>query len=336
MHRSRNFEPSELEKGITDDNRFLSWQKGVARDMAVVTARPESIANRITVNNFTTPPMVVSHPIVEPSCKSENSTKSLIGTLLGAAAGAAVAYAMTKGEEESRKAAVARGTSYQIIEAPKLPSASMVDDPRNAYCQSEASDSQHGIVRHIGHTRTIMPVADHIPYRNHDSLSEKNLVSRTLATIPYRGTLVDTFVPSSEASRCPPRLTTRSHTDSFVKPLNGQNSSMASRLTKASRAFSVANTITPTNYRPSNESVVTEVKVARDMPLPSSRASSSIGKYSSDDTGRVLSSVAPSDSVSQAGSKKSHANTHSMRHGGSTSQSRKNGKSQASGTSRER
>lgn len=336
MHRNRNTEFSESGKGITDDHRFLNWQKDVARDTAIVTTRPGSNATRITVNNFTTPTVAVSHPIVEPSCNSEISTKSLIGTLLGAAAGAAVAYAMTKGEEESSKATVARRTSYQIMDTPKLPSASLANESRNAYRQFEASDSQHGIVRRIEHPKTVMPVADHSADRKHDSLSEKTPVSRTFAAIPYRGTLIDTFIPPSEVSRCPPRLTTRSHTDSIVQPLSGQDSSTASRPSKAPRASSVADTITPTNYRPSTESVVTEVKVARDVPLPSSRVPSSIGKYTPDDTRSAFSSVAPSDSVSRAGSKNSHANTHSTRHGSSKSQSRKDCKSQASGTNRER
>ena len=315
-HRPKQLEPPKSIAGNTDDPRVLNWQKEVAKSTAGSSVPSQVAPSRVAMENVASPTMVItqSTTTTETKPKSEMSTKALIGTLLGAAAGAAVAYAMTKGEEESSDAAVSKKVTHQTIEAPYPQIIHSAVGSRHSTAQSEASQSRPLAPPQIEYPNYPASVASYSTKSSHAAASELAPVLRAIAAAPKLGTLIDTFIPPSEVSRHPPQPIARSHTDSVIQYPGSQVLSSISRPSKPSRASSAAITITPANFSQPQRSVVTEVKVARDVPLPSSRATSVSGGDPRIETGSVLGSVAPSDSVSQAGSKKSRSSRRSKRH----------------------
>ena len=317
-------EPSRLVTGDADNKSVLSWQKDVAKSTASNSPVAKSASSQVIINNFTVPNVIVSQPISESKPKSDMSTKALIGTLLGAAAGAAVAYAMTKAEDESHTTTAPRTTMYQAIEAPNFQTTSSATSHPGSYARS------------MGHPKQQPPMVQQIEYPHHppssavrgdvlghDPWIEDRPASRRAATPVQLGTLIETFIPPSEVPRYPPRSFARSHTDSVVQPTRSQASSMTSRPLQPSRASSAAQTITPANLPASPRSVVTEVRLARDMPLPNSRAASVARDEGHGCSQSVLGSVAPSDSVSQAGSKRSNGSRRSKHHSSTSGKSRR-------------
>ena len=98
----------------SEESRVLDWQKDVARSTAT-RARPDPPSTtQIIINNITTPDVVVSRPAPQSKQETEISTRAIIGTILGASAGAAVAYAMTKGEYENRQAKESSQKTYPV------------------------------------------------------------------------------------------------------------------------------------------------------------------------------------------------------------------------------
>lgn len=90
---------------ISDKDRVLAWTKDVAKSTANEAPHPapqppqlearcvERQPPRVIVNQvITTPAVVVTRARPESRQKDEISTKAFIGTILGATAGAVVAY----------------------------------------------------------------------------------------------------------------------------------------------------------------------------------------------------------------------------------------------------
>ena len=90
---------------VSDNDRVLAWTKDVAKSTAGQVPHPTSQAPqsesphvereppRVIVNQIiTTPAVVVTRARSVPPPKDEISTKAVIGTVLGATAGAVVAY----------------------------------------------------------------------------------------------------------------------------------------------------------------------------------------------------------------------------------------------------
>lgn len=304
-----------------DGRKVLSWQKDVARSTADGPVQSEMASNRVVSKKYASPAMLVTHSTFETKPKSDTSTKALIGTLLGAAAGAAVAYAMTKSEEESPNVTTSRTITQQLIEAPSPQAVQSAAGSRHSYVPSEVSQSRRAGLQQIEYPTYSKSVTGNSIKLHQTAASELTPALRTVNTAPKSGTLIDTFIPPSEISRYPPQPIVRSHTESIIQPTGSQVSSSVSRPPKPSRASSAAITITPANIPQPERSVVTEVKVARDLPLPSSHATSVLGEEPKIDIESVLGSVAPSDSVSQVGSKKSRSGRRSKRHSSSGSSS---------------
>ena len=309
MHRDKAIESARSAVCKTDDPRVLSWQKDVAQS----TASPA----RITVNTITRPTMVVCQPLPETKPSKEMSSKAIIGTLLGAAAGAAVAYAMTKAEDEGSKAAEPKSITYQTLEAPNPQMTQSSVGSRRSYSQDSVSYTLKTVVQGIEYPHHPSFVASPSTKSHHTANSVRPLLSRTI-TAPSRSTLIDTFIPPSEINRFPPRSIIPSPSGNKDRSSLSQALSGTSRHSKPHGAFSATKTIIAADFAPApGGSLVTEVKVARDLPLPESRAASTLGDSHEKDVASVLGSVAPSDSVSQAGSKKSRASGRSKRHGSS-------------------
>ncbi|KAL8679778.1 MAG: hypothetical protein Q9186_003994 [Xanthomendoza sp. 1 TL-2023] len=96
MHRSK--EAPNL-RHHPEPSRVLSWQKEVAKSTVSQNSHSGSMSPRVVVTNITKPTVMVADRTTQAKAGSDISSKTLIGTLLGAAAGAAMAYAITKADE---------------------------------------------------------------------------------------------------------------------------------------------------------------------------------------------------------------------------------------------
>lgn len=344
-HRENaNAQPSRLRIGDAEHKSVLSWQKDVAKSTTSDSSLTKSASSQVIINNFTVPAIAVSQPLPDSKPKSDMSTKTLLGTLLGAAAGAAVAYAMTKAEDESDKTAASRTIMYQAVEAPNFQPTSSVISHRESCARSTGQLTRHPVVQQIEYPQHPPSSAVRSAVLDHAPSIEQHPVRQIAAAPAQLGTLIDTFIPPSEVARYlprsfarsqtdsippsevaryPPRSFARSQTDSILQPTRSQVLSVRSRPPQPSRASSAAQTIVPVNLPPSPRSVVTEVRLAREMPLPNSRAGSVARDIGHGYSPSVLGSVAPSDSVSQAGSKKSNGSRRSKHHSSTSGKSRR-------------
>lgn len=127
-----------------------SSPQDVAKNSAELTSQVARSPQRITVNNYTTAPaLLVSQSVPETKPKHEMSSRAIIGTLLGAAAGAAVAYAMTRAEEEDIKAAEPRNITYRAIEAPRSEVAQSEKGSKKAHSQTVVSHTPRTVIQQI-------------------------------------------------------------------------------------------------------------------------------------------------------------------------------------------
>lgn len=329
MHRDKNFESGRSHMGTSHDSRVSSWQKDVANSTAGRDLQTTTGPAKITVNNITTPTMMINQSPPETKPRNEISSKAIIGTLLGAAAGAAVAYAMTRAEEESPpKVAEPRIISYRTIEAPKPPVAQSVVESRQPYVESVLSYIPRTVVQQIEYPKPPASVVRSRSAKSHHTAnSARTLDPQPIAAPPPpRSTLINTFIPPSEVPRYPrPAPLVRSHTDGQIRSSASHALSSSSGTSRHSKAppssSSAAHTITPADFIPAAPaSVVTEVRIARDLPLPDSRAASTLllaDPPNSNASNGGGGSVAPSDSISQAGSKKSRHSRRSRRNSSS-------------------
>lgn len=335
MHREKKVDDSGTASGDPSEHRVLRWQKEVARSAVGSDVKPEKSVARVVINNVTTPTAEVSYSLPEPKSGSEMSARALVGTLLGAAAGAAVAYAMTKGEEESQKASASIPVLYQAIEAARPLLARSATEPVRSYAPSNISNDSRTGPRELEYPRSSVSRAS----QGTQSHAPSDRRAAPLAiTSPLRtSTLVDTFVPPSEVVHFRPHSLVRNNTDSIAHHSSGSRVTIAGpRRSDSHSRVSSAKTITQLNLAQLQPpSVVTEVKAARGVPLPESKATSTASSRApslrrqvldggrENDVKSVLGSVAPNDSISQAGSKRSKRSRKSS----SRSSSHRSGKS---------
>ncbi|KAL8668219.1 MAG: hypothetical protein Q9202_000197 [Teloschistes flavicans] len=322
MHR-RDECPSVSRSAHGSDARdVLSWQKDVAGSTVSQSPQLNRSSAPVLVTNITKPTIMVSNPSNQTIGRSEMSSKSLIGTLLGAAAGAAVAYAMTKGDEGGSQ--VLGNLAYQAVEAARS-TGSQQSNP-----QSTTSYVPKRELQGLGYPRSQLSVVNRSETSQSTALpgGSTNRLTITAPPPPQASTLIETFIPPSEVPRYRRRSISRSQTDGALpSSKNSRVSSHATSQSKPSRASSAAMTGTQADKIPSGRSsVVTEVRQPREVPLPSSKATSIVTRSESDlrrrvldperhdDIGTVIDSVAPSDSISQADSKRSRASKRSNRH----------------------
>lgn len=328
MHRrGEGIIPGQSDQG-SEAKRVLSWQKETAESTVSQAPQLKRSNPRVVVTNVTKPTVMVANPSTQTSSGGDSSSKSLMGTLLGAAAGAAVAYAMTKGEESGNQAL--GSFAYQAVEAAKFHVASSATGSQQSYPRSTISHTSQTQLQALEYPRSQHSIASH-GARSHDaspSHSTTNRLTITAPPPPQASTLIETFIPPSEVPRYRRPSMSRSQTDGALpSPSNRRGPSQLSLRSKPSRASSAAKTITQAYFLPSGRSsVVTEVRHPRDVPLPASKATSLASRHESDlrrlaltpkqhdDHGTVLDSVAPSDSISQAGSKKPRHSKRSTRH----------------------
>ena len=350
--------PASVVSAHPEGSRVLTWQKDVAKSTVSDNQSTVSRTALRPIVNISTPTVVVSHPVPEPRVGGDANSKQLVGTLLGAAAGAALAYIMTTGEAQSQQHQQPQQrqtttsvdmlkTVFRAIEASpftKSPAFTTSPQPPSA---SAFSAQQYQPPYASSHApSTLSPRSQHLP--------SQLLAIEAPRSLTACSTLIDTFIPPTEIPRHPylkdsqhhsprPHIS-RSNTD--LGPGNARGSTVSAAPSRRSLArshtSSAAKTITQADFpaksthSPSHSKApllkpeavgsrhggshasrhssaakshhTTALATAADIPLPLTATPS-------------LCSVVPEDSISQAGSGRSHRSKH--RHGGSGSRSRR-------------
>ncbi|KAL8938523.1 MAG: hypothetical protein Q9216_003853 [Gyalolechia sp. 2 TL-2023] len=309
----------------SEGSRVLSWQKAVAK--STVSQAPASTKqnSRVAVTNVMTPTIMVACPVSQAKASDDGGSKAIIGTLLGAAAGAAVAYAMTKGEESNNQAS--SSIAYRIVETARTHLAPSTAASQSSYPQSSSSCNPRKEPQAVESRRSQLSAGHGAgSYQASSSHKPTDRLTITAPPPPQASTLIDTFVPPSEVPRYRHNLISRSQTDGAFPSLKHSLAPSHSSRSKPSRTYSASKTVTRADPMASKvSSIVTEIRNPRDVPLPASKVTSVASGREFDlrrtvldpsqdvDIGTVHDSVAPSDSISQAGSRKSGGSKRSSR-----------------------
>jgi len=321
--------------GNSEDEKIREWQKDVVRSIAddsstaptaprdhppARSSPPPAYSNPsqhrpMVVNQIVTnPPVVVTRlRAPEPKPSDEISAKAMIGTLVGATAGAFIAYAMVKGDSENKQPAkIHERITYRMIEAPVEYD---ISQPRSI---------------------TRIPIED--ARSQHGSFANGNSGVRTIGPSPTRA---ETLVPASEHSRHS-KHSGGGDLRSYKAPSRGGPIIMIDneQANERSRASSGRKTVKQQDLTRSPPSApITEVRTAKEIPLPARSQASRYSKASSatikdptrgppmEPRESLLPSVAPNDSISQvstrisrnSGRSKPHRSSH---HGRSDSRYR--------------
>ncbi|MCJ1375849.1 hypothetical protein MMC20_007086 [Loxospora ochrophaea] len=302
----------------SDGTRVVTLHKEIPRS---VTASPTQShitrnATRTIVNNMAAPNVIVTRQSPsEVKYNEDMQAKSFIGILLGAAGGAAIAYAMTKGEGENVVPVTYPTTQthvYQAIEAPRSPRPSTNPEP------SYASPN----------VRSHAPSTTSHRRRRSSASSARPRAIEAAPVRTARSTLIDTFVPPSEVARYasgPPPSPSHHSTHASsprTRPPSSHHSSQHT-VTQAdhhSKAPSrQSHSYTPL-HRPSSKagSQVSAAALAKHDAIlsaqdPPRSVVSRVKEMSLPASVLDKGSVAPSDSVSQAGSSKRERGSRSGR-----------------------
>ena len=240
--------PSNVITKRPEGSQVLDWAKDVAK--SVVEDKPSSIraALQPIINHITNPTVVVSQESERHTSGDANS-KALVGTLLGAAAGAAIAYVMTKGEAESstpQAPQLSRTTTlYRTLEAP--PPRSLVS----------ASPQSYRAPTIVSRAPTMVSRAPSVlsPRSHHSSAPRAIEAPRPSPSSRHNTTLIETFIPPTEILRhilpeaVPLPASIISYTPSRV-------SKAPSHVSKGPTHVSTAKTITQADITPSHGPVI--------------------------------------------------------------------------------
>ncbi|KAL9640208.1 MAG: hypothetical protein Q9204_000805 [Flavoplaca sp. TL-2023a] len=322
MHRDRK---ATINPRSEEASRVLSWQQEVAASTVGQNSRSERGSPRITVSNTTKPTIMVADHTRLAKAGSDQNSRTLIGTLLGAAAGAAVAYAMSKGDEGRNQ--TSGNITYQTVEAARSQLAPSAVNTRMSQLPTRIpSDFQPETVM-TECSRSRPSTASHAassepPFSLHQA-AKRLTITAPPAPAAQASTLIDTLAPPSEVPRYRHHPIYRSKTDRAV-PTSSSSRRSDHILSGTNPSSSRSSTKTKTQAEPvpsRHSSIVTEFRQETHgslPPLPASKASSVYSQLEPDsrrgvrdeargagDSGTVVESVAPSDSISQAGSKRS-------------------------------
>ncbi|KAF2121830.1 hypothetical protein BDV96DRAFT_562408 [Lophiotrema nucula] len=371
-------EPDLLDDGtVIEHSRVLTWQRSVVEsirdDRSVVSSRASASTRKqallpaATIVLSKAPSVIskassmvrsVSEPVKVPQTQvvpapsvtsnGDGAAKKIIGTLLGAAAGAAVAYAMVKSEEDSAKKESdfdaflrAKALAADTKEQPKQRPALSLQDPQPIYdtppksihrnisdTESQYYSSPRGEIRAIEappprsyHAPTYVSVPptqvvdrraiEYIPAYSvapskapslHRSFTDPNVVAvakpRSVAPSAAPSTLISSFVPD-QVQRRSSEGSVASHQSSRSKAKS--HHSHASRHTSKSR--SRAPSPPP---EPSKAASVIGSILGRDAASSASKKDIIDDLEIEDLDINDSDTVAPSDSISNAGSRRSH------------------------------
>lgn len=237
--------------------------------------------HRIIVNNNTTP-VVVSRVRPDSKTKDEISTKAIITTILGASAGAAVAYAMSKSEEQQPRAFKTQGTVHGAIEAAQ-PHATeiIIRSPRSSV------NAPHAVLNEV----------DNSASHDHDC----------------SGPRVRTIISSSHTNVSSPKncsaLSHSMHATATVSNAQDNGSKILKTPQHRSGKYDILGS--RTSARLAHPSTATKAMTAKCHSLPESRASTWTDDGSELDDSKT---IMPDDSISQVSSNRSSSHKSSERH----------------------
>ena len=301
----------------SEDSKIREWQKDVVRsiaDDAPATVReplparshpppfrsepPPSravVVNQIVTNS---PVIVTRVKAPEPKPSEEISTRAMIGTVVGATAGAFIAYAMVKGaSEDSQPTKIRERVTYRTIEAP---------------AEYHTIQSRPTIRIPIEDSRS-----------HHDPLANRSSAVHTIVTPPPRAETLATTAQHSRHSDTRGYKVVSSRDGPIVMIDNEANDP---RSHAPSNRTAV---LPPTATHAPPSAPVTEVRIARDVPLPThsqasrySRGTSATAKPPSkapaplveEPREKPLPSVVPNDSISQVSTRRSKDSGRSKHH----------------------
>lgn len=318
-YREQEQEMPVKAESVSDDKRVLAWQKDVAKSTVGLGSEVSKNAARIIIKNVTAPTVTVSRSTAQIKDDGDMSAKAVIGTLLGAAAGAAVAYAMTKGEAENLRSPITQTITYQTVDAAEPQRDGSAVTSRKSSYPPASSHVPRRTLREIDYPQALVPGSGQSVLSQKSSQPKYLEGPKAASAHHLASTLIETFVPPSELRRFPPHAARRSHTDSIVqRSVAIQDMDVVTQRSRPSRASSTTKTVTLKDFTsiPRSSTGTETANMARDIPLPLSGAGSSTSRhFESAEVSRSglrseLGSVAPSDSVSQAGSRRSKTSRH--------------------------
>ena len=301
-----------------NERRIEDWQDDVASSTsAVPRIRPPHRSPQVIVNTFPAKPAVEVHRI-KPSGKHENeiSTRAFIGTILGASAGAAVAYALVKSESEKPHEPYqvpGQPSSYRAIEAP-APGLEVIYE--NASSDRSRSQPIRMIDNEVSTSRSskTQPRAKSTTFsrshRDAERSSSTGNASYTAQTIAQtNGTKIIARVPDHQSSASKRSQATK------IKYVESSKLSASAQSSKS--------------------------RSAKDVPLPPSRVSTNLTASNLTAISRkdiplnALGTVVPDDSISQVSTRRSsHHHHHHRHHHHERSDSSKHGKKSGHGSHR--
>ncbi|KAI9837813.1 MAG: hypothetical protein M1819_006747 [Sarea resinae] len=284
--------------------RVLTWQKSVAKSVSGNSKPPASEAS---ANSAAAPaPTVKSQvaPVATEQAPPSNegpSTKTLIGTLLGAAAGAAVAYAMVKGDSMSADSE-SKPPPPQGVQRSIEPAATPAPakEPESYYIpaseiQAGASAAGRQMVNyftgaHSAYTRPSISSRHTVDNPSATAITRKAIEAPPVVRQP--STLINTYVPSEAPRAIPEYLSvvsasskgrkSKSKAGSSHHSSHSHHSHRSSRSRSRSRSHSRVSAATNTTYHSAKDiplpaSTKASTAAAANTPLPASSGSTAAG-----------------------------------------------------------
>ena len=262
--------------------RVLDGQRKSLEASLPQSSRTAPGVTHITIHQSTTP-VVISRVKSESNEEDRISTKAVIGTLLGASAGAAIAYAMVKSEDDLSKTAESRPAAYRTVELPS---------------------------RDVTETAVVIEPASNGRSRRYEPRTTVHRVE--VAEVPHvvAGPRVSTLVSSNDGKReaqtgvirSIPPLSSDSSARTIAqtrntKVLAGSAQSQASRPSQAT-----SRELSRHESRKSSPPTTTS-RIAEDIPLPASRTNTVLSREDREVEEAFLDvtegTIAPDDSISQ-------------------------------------
>ena len=209
ISRSQTWQDGVPRSGVQDDVRSLASKTSQARSRAETVRDVASKASK-SMNKSTAPRPGITRSRTEPITSTpQNGGKALVGTLLGAAAGAAFAYAMVSSERDSAR-------DEQAFAAATRSRASSDRDgrPRNHYDGSTVSKKSHRTEISSRHPNRSMRAIEAPVYYDDDDNKIQDVISNYKSSrrpAPQRSQTYDAieYVPRSTASGRSDRFSTK-------------------------------------------------------------------------------------------------------------------------------
>ncbi|MCJ1287829.1 hypothetical protein MMC26_007181 [Xylographa opegraphella] len=304
------------------ENRMMARSEGYPRSTVSQSLSTPRSPLRTIVNNLSAPVRVVQQEQVP---NNDSVSKTLIGTLIGAAAGAVIAYAISKTEPEPASRAPLERESEVVYRA--------IDAPSSAY-RAERSPRSYYPSSPPSNAPSYRSQQSHPPAPYQRTVEAAHSSSSLGTAVKSSREIVQYLSPPSQS----PRSTFARSQSDYLSP---NRIPLPRSPSVQSVASSGARTITQADFPPASpghRSRKTSVASHHeDGRRPSTRGSrhSSYHETPTPPSGPIVKeiesidldgSVTPSDSISQAGSTKSRRRHKSRHSGRSRSQQREGGK----------